>query len=379
MRIFIFAGELSADAHGAHMLAALKKQLPEMTVDGVAGPELRAQGVHALLRMEDFSVMGFSDVLRALPRLWKQFRQVRNHILQTAPAAVICIDSPSFSLRMAHALRKKGYKGNIVQYISPAVWAWGKKRVYEMAGNMNLLLTIYPFEATCYKETSLPVHYVGNPVKESIQKHVYDPHWTHKYGIHTQNLVGLFPGSRPSEVLRNLPLQLQALQLMQKESPELCIGISCAHESTAAIIKDMLRDSSLKAVMIPKEHTYDLMRSCRSAVAKSGTVTLELALHRCPTVVTYQLTTLNWLIAKYMLKVNLPHYCIVNILAEQEVFPELIAKQFTPHDLYTRLTNIHADGEARDTCVAACSSVARLLQDGEASQKAAETIAALMK
>jgi lipid-A-disaccharide synthase len=376
MKFFVFAGELSADNHGARLISALKKKDPHLEFCGVAGPEMRSQQVNAILQMEDFSVMGFSDVLRSLPRLWKQFRQIRNYILKENPNVVIFIDSPSLSLRMAPVLRQKGYKGKIVQYISPTVWAWGKDRVHKMAANFDLLLTTYPFEAAYYAHTPLQVEYVGNPVQEAIQKYSYDSQWAKLFGIKkTNHLIALFPGSRPAEILRNLPPQLQAIKFMQRKNTEMQVAISCAQEASMALVQKILLENEIKnGVLVSKPYSYDLMRTAHSAIAKSGTVTLELALHQCPTVVTYKLTLLNRLIAKYVLKVKLPFYCIVNILGGREIFPELIEKECTPQEIYEHLMRIDQEGTVRAECIDACQTIQNQFRGDEASERAAEVI-----
>jgi lipid-A-disaccharide synthase len=381
MKFFVFAGELSADNHGARLISALKKRNPHCEFSGVSGPEMRAQQVKAILQMEDFSVMGFSDVLKSLPRLWKQFRQIKNTILKENPNVVIFIDSPSLSLRMAPALRQKGYMGKIVQYISPTVWAWGKERVQKMAANFDLLLTTYPFEAAYYAQTPLPVEYVGNPVQDAIQNHTYDPQWTKLFGIKEGNhLIALFPGSRPAEILRNLPPQLQAIKLMQQRNSHVQVAISCAQKESIALVKKVLLENDMKNVaLVPKSYSYDLMRTARSAIAKSGTVTLELALHQCPSIVTYKLTWLNRLIAKYVLQVKLPFYCIVNILGGKEIFPELIEKEGSPEEIYDQLVRIDQDGMKREVCIEACREIQRQFQGNEASERAAKIIISIIE
>ena len=382
--LFIFAGELSGDMHGGLLIKALKQNMPDLTFSGVAGPDMRAHDVTEVLRMEDFEVMGFSDVLRSFPRLWQQFYHVRDYILDTKPQMAIFIDSPSFSLRMAAALRKSGFRGKIVQYISPTVWAWGENRVHQMADTFDLLLTIYPFEAEYFAKTLLKVEYVGNPLQEAIHHHQYDPHWQKLFGIkQVDHLIALFPGSRTSEISRNLPKQLEAAKLLQKENKNISFAISCAHEHNMDLVQDILRKSNLQqnkeVFFVPKSHSYELMRDARSAIAKSGTVTLELALHQCPTVVVYQLTMLNWLIAKYVLRVNLPHYCIVNILKQKTIFPELIAEGFSPQNLYQHLKTLHESGQKRDHCLDECRKVQELFKDADASKRAARAIIELIK
>ena len=196
-KLFIFSGEPSGDLHGSHLVHALRKQLPSILIEGVPGPKMRAQGVISILQMEDFEVMGFSDVICHLPKLARQFYQLRNHILSTRPKGVVLIDYPGFNLRMAAALRKKGYQGKIIQYVSPSVWAWGKHRIEMMANTLDILLTIYPFENQYFQGSSLNVEYVGNPLYEYIKTYHYDEQWKKKLNLaETNNLIALFPGSR---------------------------------------------------------------------------------------------------------------------------------------------------------------------------------------
>jgi lipid-A-disaccharide synthase len=381
--IFIFAGELSGDMHGGRLLQAMRKQKSDLQAVGVAGPDLRALGVEPILRMEDFQVMGFTDVLKSLPRLWKQFNQVRDYILKNSPDVAIFVDSPSFSLRMAKVLRKRGYQGKIVQYICPTVWAWGKHRIQEMEKNFDLLLTIYPFEKAYFADTKLAVEYVGSPILEMIDHHTYDPKWNETLGITEVNhLIALFPGSRTGEILRNLPKQLEAAKLIKRSDPKACFAISSAQDKNLPLIKKLLNESHLKidqdAFLVPKQFSYELMKACLGAIAKSGTVTLELALHGCPTVVVFELTALNRFIAKYVLGVKLPFYCIVNILGMKSVFPELIESGFTSENVFHQFMKIYEEGTLRDVCVADCKVVRESLKecdcDMSSSEKAAQAI-----
>ena len=377
--IFLFAGEKSGDLLGSFLYQALQDQLPNYHFTGVAGPEMRAAGMEGLLRTEEFELMGFSDILSSLPKLWKQFHVVRDYILKNRPEAVVLIDYPGFNLKMASSLRKHGYQGKVVQYISPTVWAWGKKRAEKMAQTLDLLLTIYPFEQQCFTNTRLNVKYVGNPLKEIVQKHRYIHDWASLFGIaDTRNLIAIFPGSRRGEIQLNLPYQLKVAEMLKKKDPSVTFAISCAHEKILPAIHQMLQPNSLKLnrdiFLLPKAYCYELMKDCRTALAKSGTVTLELAIHKRPTVVMYKLSLLNRIIAQYLLRLNLPHYCIVNILANKRVYPELIEKGLSPSKILTELQKINVDGQARLTCIDECGYVSSLFQGIDASEQAARAI-----
>jgi lipid-A-disaccharide synthase len=374
--LFILAGEQSGDLHASHLVKAMTSS--DYHFSGVAGPLMRAEGVENIMPMEKFSVMGFSDVLKAFPALYRQFYFLRDHILKTQPHGVVFVDYPGLNLRMAKALRKAGYKGKLVHYICPSVWAWGKKRIDTMASTLDMLLTIYPFESESFSHTSLKVQYIGNPLKEYISKHPYCDHWKEQFPIGSKTLIALFPGSRLGEIQRNLAKQLQAALLFQKRHPEAVFGISCSNAQLKPFIDSIIaRHDNLKAFTVLREYTYELMRDSHSAIAKSGTVTLELALHKRPTVVVYELSILNWFIAKYLIRLNLPHYCIVNILNQQRVFPELIASGFEPENLSIHLENIYS-GKMREEGLKGCERTIELLQKDAASQSAAKAIRELI-
>lgn len=377
-RIFIFSGEQSGDLHGSHLVKALKKDLPGVCIEGVVGHKMHAEGVTPILRIEDFEVMGITDVLLAIPKLYKQFYFILDRILSFDPEAVILIDYPGFNLRLAKALRKKGYRGKLIQYVAPTVWAHGKHRVEHMAKVYDLLITIYPFESAYFKNTDLQVSYAGNPLCDYIKNHNCATNWKALVDMpESDSLVSLFPGSRESEIKRNLPILLEAADKLKQKHSEIIFGVSCSHSIVNQILnKKRHRFQSLQDAIfcVPKEYTYELMRSSCLAAAKSGTVALELALHGCPSVVIYKLTTLNRFYAKYILKLQLPHYCIVNILAGQRVFPELIEKDLSAKNLMEQLSTLYSEKKLREKCIDACHSLHASLNKGDASRQAVNAI-----
>lgn len=378
--LFLVCGERSGDLHGSTLVKALISKSKNLHLSGVAGPQMRREGVVPFLEMERFEVMGFSDVLAALPRLFRYFYKIRKHVMQQKPEAVVLIDFPGFNLRLAKTLRKSGYKGKIIQYISPTVWAWGRKRIETMSQSLDLLLSIYPFETKFLN--SLNTCYVGNPIVEYVQKHQYDHRWKEKLKIPvSKRLIALFPGSRGGEVKRNLPIMLEAAAQYREKYPDALFAISSLHADVAKILEAKQFSSSLREafVLIPSEYNYELMHEARSALAKSGTVCLELALHGIPTVVVYQLSSLNRFIAKRFLKLSLPYYCIVNILSEKQVYPELIEEKLTVAKLLQQLQLIDNNESVRQTCTAACADLAQHLGNSTAGAAAADQIVRLLQ
>lgn len=364
---FFLAAEPSADTLGAQLIDALKeKESGPAIYEGIGGPQMEQRGLSSLLPFKQFQIMGFSEILKSLPRLWQQMRTLTRHILHHSPDAVILIDYPGFNLRLAHRLKKQGFKGKIIFYVCPTIWAWGSGRKQKLVEDVDYLMTIFPFEPALFKDTTLQVEYVGHPLIQKIKNHVYDSDWAHSCGINLmQPLIALFPGSRPSEIQRNLPRQLEAARLIKQIDPSITIAISAA---------DSVQLPPHPYIVVPQKYTYELMRAARSAIATSGTVTLELALHETPTLVTYELSRFNHFIANHILRLNLPAYCIVNILCNCIVFPEFITFKYTSVELLEWLLLLHKEGSEREVCLNACRKLKQILGMSQANERAAEII-----
>jgi lipid-A-disaccharide synthase len=369
--IFLFAGEPSGDLHGAELVRALLDLHPQWSVVGVGGPRMRAAGMRCVLPMEEFQVMGFIDVLCALPSLARSFFFVSSWILRHAPRIVVGIDYPGFNLRLASRLKKRGFAGKVCHYICPSVWAWGKRRIPHMARTLDLLLAILPFEPSLFAHTSLRAEYVGNPLVHALRKHCYRP-----LDLPGRSpVIGIFPGSRHKEIARNLPIQLRAARQLTEVYPECSLAVSVASPCHHGLIHAHLQEAGLTHIpCIPSERTYDLMSCLNLAIATSGTVTLELALHEVPTLVTYALTSLDLFLAQRLFRIHLPHYCLVNILAAQEVFPEFIGPRLHTEALFSAAKRLLASSE---TCKQLCCSLRKQLQEKDASREAAYAIASL--
>ncbi len=364
MNIFLIAGEASGDLHGAR----LTKALAGHSLYGVAGPRMRAAGVEAILQSEDFQIMGFIDVLRALPNLKKQLHTCVDAILTRQPEVVVTIDYAGFNMHLHRRLRKAGYTGKIVQYISPKVWAWGKHRIGKLAKTLDLLLVIFPFETEVFKGTSLPVEYVGNPLTEELAEFAPDPNFRADHGFSPDSpILGIFPGSRKAEIKLNLPAQLATVEKLRAQFPHLEFGLSVANDTVAPLIGNPPGIRLIGA-------SDQLMHHSRAALATSGTVNLQLALHQTPTVVVYRPTWLNAILARLIFRINLPHYSIVNICAGKTLFPELIHTQVTPKNATHHLASLLTDGPTRTTCLEGCAALAQTLQTSNPSTHAARLI-----
>lgn len=370
---FFMAGEASGDRHGGLLIDALKQLHPSAHFTGVGGGHMVQAGLSPFLSLEPFEVMGLRDVIFALPRLSRLFRQVRQKILELNPNAVVLIDYPGFNLRLAASLRKKGYKGKIFYYISPTVWAHSPKRVEVLAQYVDHLFTLFPFEKQYYSHTSLPVTYVGHPLAHEVLSHQPKSDWRSAVGIPKEaTILGLFPGSRPGEIARNLNNQLQAIERLQQAYPETLLAVSCASPHLSPLLKKRL--GARKMVLVPGNYSYELMRESRVALAVSGTVNLELALHKTPTVVVYAIGFIASLYAAFVLRLTLPYFSIVNILADRELFPEFIRKGFLLNNAVQQLEELFTESPQRQKVIEGCRQIESSLQTGGGAHKAAQVM-----
>jgi len=359
--LFILAGEPSGDLQGALLIEQLLAIHPNLKIAAVAGPRMRAFPIQCIEPMESLQVMGFIDVALALPKIAKLFFHVRKKILALNPKAFIGIDYPGFNLRLHTSLKKKGFQGKQIHYICPTVWAWGKGRIPTMAKSLDLLLTLLPFEPACFEKTGLQTDYVGHPLTQVISHFTPDPSFRKRFGFTSSDkILSLFPGSREKEVQRNLPLMLKTAEKLQTKDPHLKIAICSAHPSIKGDI--------------PVSENYNLMKNSHLALAKSGTVVLELALHKIPTVVPYAINPLDVFLATKVFQINLPFYSMPNIIMQKEVFPELFGPQLTEKSLNTHAENLWHNETRRKECVADCDQLWTILGDKSASKIAAEKI-----
>lgn len=314
--VFLFAGEQSGDNIGAHLVHLLKNHSFDCL--GVGGKKMEAQGLKLVYSMEHFQVMGFIQVLKKLPQILHSFFQVKKSILNLNPAIVIFIDYPGFSLKMAKKLKESGYKGKIVQYVCPSIWAWKKNRKLTLEKYFDLVFTLFSFEKSIFDQSNLKAIWCGHPFALSEEKNVPKTH------------LIIFPGSRKSTIELNLKYQLEAAETFRKTTL-IPIGISCA------------RQSLLKTIQAINTQNYPIFINgeekelAKFAIATSGTITFELALRGVLAAVTYKVKLLDGLIAKYIFKLKLKCYCIVNIIMQEEIYKEFIGWLPSSQSIYEYL------------------------------------------
>lgn len=325
-RILISAGEASGDIHAAAVTAAIKKIDSSAEVFGMGGDALRNAGGEVLFDIKDHGVMGFVEVLKKLPDLFKLRDDFEKVMDERKPDCLITVDYPGFNMKLAKLAHDKGIP--VVSYIAPSAWAWHKSRAKKVAKIVDKVACIFPFEYDVYKEAGAPVEFVGHPLVDIVK-----PRMTKEEAMafagkeEGKKLILLMPGSRLMEIEKMLPTLLEAAKLIKKQLPEVSFVMPRAGTIPVSLLKEKIQASGLE-VKITEGNNYDLFSVADLALATSGTVTLEAALCGLGSVIVYKTNPVTYFIAK--LVVNIPNIGLPNIVAAKSVLPELIQNDFTP-------------------------------------------------
>ena len=325
-RILISAGEASGDIHAAAVTAAIKKIDSSAEVFGMGGDALRNAGGEVLFDIKDHGVMGFVEVLKKLPDLFKLRDDFEKVMDERKPDCLITVDYPGFNMKLAKLAHDKGIP--VVSYIAPSAWAWHKSRAKKVAKIVDKVACIFPFEYDVYKEAGAYVEFVGHPlvdiVKPSMTKEEAMAFAGKEEG---KKLILLMPGSRFMEIEKMLPTLLEAAKIIKKQLPEVSFVMPRAGTIPISLLEEKIQASGLD-VKITEGNNYDLFSVADLALATSGTVTLEAALCGLGSVIVYKTNPVTYFIAKLL--VNIPHIGLPNIVAAKSVVPELIQNDFTP-------------------------------------------------
>lgn len=325
-RILISAGEASGDIHAAAVTAAIKKIDSSAEVFGMGGDALRKAGGEVLFDIKDHGVMGFVEVLKKLPDLFKLRDDFEKVMDERKPDCLITVDYPGFNMKLAKLAHDKGIP--VVSYIAPSAWAWHKSRAKKVAKIVDKVACIFPFEYDVYKEAGAYVEFVGHPlvdiVKPSMTKEEAMAFAGKEEG---KKLILLMPGSRLMEIEKMLPTLLEAAKIIKKQLPEVSFVMPRAGTIPISLLEEKIQASGLD-VKITEGNNYDLFSVADLALATSGTVTLEAALCGLGSVIVYKTNPVTYFIAKLL--VNIPHIGLPNIVAAKSVVPELIQNDFTP-------------------------------------------------
>lgn len=373
------AGEASGDVLGARLISALEQRHNgPLSFSGIGGAQMAAAGMNSLFPISDLSVMGLAEILPRLPLLLRRLSETAAHVRALRPAALITIDAPGFSFRLAKRLAGEGIP--LIHYVAPQVWAWRPGRARHLARRIDHLLALLPFEPAFFQDYDLPCEFVGHPVIEGVAELPGDgPAFCKRHGIAADApVLALLPGSRVGEVRRLLPIFADVAEILHRARPGLHIVIPTVEQVAETVARAVQSWSMPTHLMQGPSERADAFAAAQGALAASGTVSLELALRGVPSVVAYRTNPITAALVRRML--TIPHVALPNILAGEKVMAEFLQENCQPRSIAKALTDLLDDPDHRARQQEKFAHIAGLLgRDGIApSLRAADAILRLM-
>jgi lipid-A-disaccharide synthase len=371
----IVAGEASGDIYGADLVREAQALDSRLVFFGIGGERMREAGVETLVDSADMAVVGLVEVLKHFDVIAAAFTVLKKILRTNPPELLILIDYPGFNLRLAKIAKKAGVK--VLYYISPQIWAWRQGRVKKIAGLVDHMAVILPFEAPFYQSAGVPVTFVGHPMLDIVHVSMNRSEAACSFALDPdRKIVGLFPGSRQNEIDRLLPVIINSATLLKHKFPDIQFILPLASTLKEEDITRHLSNSGLN-VTITRERIHDMIRACDAVISVSGTVTLEIALVGTPMVIIYKLSPLTYQLAKRLVKVDNIGLC--NIVAGETVVKELIQDEASPSMIATEIEAIISDSEYDATIRSKMANIRSKLGYDGASRNVAELTLKLME
>jgi lipid-A-disaccharide synthase len=360
--------------YGAQLIEALRRREPSLEFFGVGGERMRAAGCDTVVDATDLAVVGITEILNHLPKILGLYRRLIREAERRKPDLAIVIDSPAFNWRVARQMKRRGIP--TVYYVAPQFWAWRQGRVRLIRDYIDKALVIFPFEEEFYRERGVDATFVGHPLAHLPEPTTKRADFAAEFQLDSDKpWITLMPGSRMKEVRMNLPEILEAAALLGSEYEFL---LPVAPTVDGGFLRSFIKGQRI--TLVP-EALRALWHS-RAGIIASGTATVEAAMMNLPFVMVYRVSTLTYLLGKPRVKV--PRFAMVNLIAGEEVVPELVQQDFTAENVVARVKEILPDGLARERMLQGLAGVKRRLNGNDGKRqhpadRAADIILGLVK
>lgn len=381
LNLMVVAGEPSGDAHAAELVQALRasaQEHRELTFFGATGPLMRTAGVESVVQSDELSILGLLEIGRALPRFWQAYSALKTAAIARRPDAVILVDWPDFNFRLARALHRRGLK--VIYYISPQLWAWRSHRLRSVKRDVDLLLTILPFERTWYESRGYDkVEFVGHPLAGEVHARYGREDFCRQYNLDpAASIVSLLPGSRRKELQRILPPMLDAANLVSRRKKAVQFVLVVAPSRSVEEVKKTISERAdsaefLNQLTITQGETREVLAASDAAAIASGTATLEAALLGTPMVIVYKESHINWHTLGRLITAE--HYGLVNLIAGERLVAELMQDELNGERLADELMSL-LEPTRNQALRTRLKEVTAKLGDGGGSHRAAQRILA---
>jgi lipid-A-disaccharide synthase len=372
--LLVVAGEPSGDLHASRLVRGLLARRPSLRAFGLGSDELRAAGVELVADSREIAVVGIVEAWSVLARAREIFAALLAEVDRRRPPVAVLVDFPDFNLRLARALRRRGVR--VVYYVSPQIWAWRRWRVRAIAGSVDRMLVLFPFEEAFYRRAGVAALHVGHPLVDEVPRLPQAWDSVAADALPRRYRLALLPGSRESELAALLPVMLAAARELASRLPVDVMLIRAAAIDARDLERRVAAGAGELAVEIVSGDRYRAIASAHLALCASGTATLETGLIGTPLVVVYRLSRLTWWLARLLVRV--PHASLVNLVLGRAAVPELLQAAARPQRVADEAERLLRSRPAIDAMRAGLAELRDRLGSPGASQRAAEAVLELL-
>lgn len=373
--ILIIAGEASGDLHGASLIRELKKLDSSLKIFGIGGNKMQAEGMELIYHIDKMAFLGFVEVIKHLPFIKNVQRDLIEEVKKRKIKDVVLIDYPGFNLSIAKKLKQLEPKIELIYYITPQVWAWGKGRVKKIKKLFKKVLVVFPFEEKFFKEINVDAEFVGHPLIQEINTYdfVSRNYLDNKFDLDpAKEILLILPGSRKQEVKSIFPEAIKAASKLSGVL-DMQVVVACSSNINEKIFYDFTTERKFNVI---KDYTYDLLKHAKFGIVKSGTSTLEAGLLELPMVIVYRTSNVTYAIGKSLVKIK--NFGLANIVLGEQVVSELIQNDANANNIYDTAITILSDEDLLNQMKTRLSKIKKILGDKNAPENAAKIIYSLM-
>ena len=333
-KIFILTGEPSGDKLASTVISKLKQNNPEIEYLSVGGTHLNSLGIKSIYNLKEVTYIGFTTVILNIFKIKKKINVTVDKVIEFNPDILFSVDSPDFTLRVAEKVKKINSNIKTIHFVAPQVWAWRENRVKKFKSFLDHVLLLFPFEKKYFEKENIQSTFTGHPLLENKEKAKIDISQIIK---DHKKIISIFPGSRQSELDIHLPILIDFIKMMNKKYNDVFYVFHSTAEFNKLIQDKLIKEDLKNCGSISDEKIKsEILKSSIFAVAKSGTVSLEICNAKIPSIIIYKMNFINFLIVKMLVKVKYAN--IINIAADDEVIPELIQSNCNSKYIFQKVT-----------------------------------------
>ena len=368
-KVLISAGEASGDLHAANLVRELRKLDDQVEVTAMGGNNLRDAGANVIIDCAELAVVGIVEVLINYRKIKRALDQLAEIVRNDKPDLLILVDYQEFNMKLAEIAKASGVK--VLFYIGPQVWAWRPKRVNKIRKRVDMMAVLFPFEVAFYSEANVPVKFVGNPLVDEVYANKDKDELLPQYCLSSdQPIIGLFPGSRRSEIKKIIPIQLETARYLKQKKPDLQFVLAIASTLNIEEVKSHCEAYSDLHIKFVQDRPYNIMSTCNAIITASGTATLEIGLMGIPCAITYRISPISYAIFKRMISIE--NIGLVNIVAEKRIVNEFIQNDAQPKKIGEEILKILHDDSYRENMISELKQVKKKLGAEGGSRNVAE-------